>query len=40
VTDIEGRTPRAIAEMEEEDEEKEAEEKGSRAGCVAAFEVR
>jgi ankyrin repeat protein len=40
VTDSRGRTPRDIAEDEEEDEEKEAEEKGSRAGCVAAFEVR
>jgi ankyrin repeat protein len=37
VTDHEGRTPRAIAEMEEEDEEDETE---NRAGCVAAFEVR
>jgi ankyrin repeat protein len=32
------RTPRDIA--EEMDEEEENEEKGSRAGCVAAFEVR
>jgi ankyrin repeat protein len=46
ITDIEGRTPRAIAEMEEEEEdeneheEEEEEEKRSRAGCVAAFEVR
>jgi serine/threonine-protein phosphatase 6 regulatory ankyrin repeat subunit B len=43
VTDNAGRTPRAIAEMEEEeddDEEDDEKEKGSRAGCVAAFEVR
>jgi ankyrin repeat protein len=37
VRDHKGRTPRAIAEMEEEEDEKG---KGSRAGCVAAFEVR
>jgi ankyrin repeat protein len=37
VTDRKGRTPRAIAEEEGEDEE---EKKGSRAGCVAAFKVR
>jgi serine/threonine-protein phosphatase 6 regulatory ankyrin repeat subunit A/serine/threonine-protein phosphatase 6 regulatory ankyrin repeat subunit B len=48
ITDHQGRTPRDIAEMEEEEEdededeeeEEEKEKKGSRAGCVAAFEVR
>jgi ankyrin repeat protein len=43
VTDNEGRTPRAIAEMEDEEEDEDEDdekEKGSRAGCVAAFEVR
>jgi ankyrin repeat protein len=41
VTDSKGRTPRAIAEEEEdEDKEKETHESESRAGCVAAFEVR
>jgi ankyrin repeat protein len=47
VTDHAGRTPRAIAEMEEEDEEEddnedeeEDDEKGRWAGCVAQFEVR
>jgi ankyrin repeat protein len=48
ITDHEGRTPRDIAEEEEEDDsedeededEREKKVKGSRAGCVAAFEVR
>jgi CO dehydrogenase/acetyl-CoA synthase beta subunit len=50
VTDSKGRTPRDIAEEEDEEEEEEEEDqkeeeedqkekKGSRAGCVAAFEV-
>jgi ankyrin repeat protein len=41
IRDNQGMTPREIAEEEEDDDEEEEEEKekGSRAGCVAAFEV-